>query len=84
VIECVLCGWADGLNDPVLFVYPKGGKLPLKWIALEPSPVYLTDNVAETAPYIALIAHWAREHPDQLRSVIGDFETDPTMRWASP
>jgi hypothetical protein len=86
--ECVLCDWTwagGGTNDPPMFVFPKGGKLPLKWVdTLEPSPVYLTDNVGETAPYIALVAHWAREHPDQLRRVVGDYETDLTMRWASP
>jgi hypothetical protein len=72
--ECVLCDWRFDLSAAVLAAFRPGERLPLCWDGVGVRQVRPYENIAETVPSVALAAHWATGHPDQLRGLVGDFD----------
>jgi hypothetical protein len=72
--ECVLCDWHIVWTAQSVGVYlTEEAYTPLRWPGTEaaPRPCSLADGLAETLPEVALVAHWAQEHPAQLTGALG-------------
>jgi hypothetical protein len=79
--ECVLCDWVYDPYEAPRFVYRSGGSLPLRWTDTGPTEVRVSDSITETIKFVALMAHWARDHPQQLQGALdGPFEVDTFPR----
>jgi hypothetical protein len=73
---CPLDGWTPDGTAAAWYVFRPGRHLPLMWTASGPHEVPATATPGETWEYLALAAHWATAHPDQLRAFVGEFELD--------
>lgn len=77
-VECVFGDWQFSLLDESVAAFRPGHIIPLTWNDWQIAEVHLADVVAETMPYVALVAHWAQAHPAQLEALVGPVEV---ARW---
>lgn len=82
--ECVLCDWQMSWTAPSRGVYLPGYPVPVAWTGEQPESVRMSDTVASSIASVALVAHWGEAHPEQLRLLIGEFETDSYPRSRPP
>jgi hypothetical protein len=76
---CALDDWEpDPVAEPYCAFLP-GKAVPLMWTEQGPRTVSLADEIGSTWRRVALAAHWATAHPDQLHAFVGDFELYPGM-----
>lgn len=80
--DCVLCDWVMDWEGTPWYVYRAGEQFPLTWRSdqTEPTTVLLTSLIVDTVPGCALVYHWSQAHPEQLRALIGEHETDSWPR----
>lgn len=71
---CVLDDWKPDLMAAPWCAYLPGSVTPLMWTKIGPRSAPLNAVIADTWEYVALAAHWATDHPDQLRAFVGEFE----------
>lgn len=71
--DCVLCDWTFGMaQEAVVAQLPLQAMLPLAWsdagpVTLDESAVMNVGNLRR----VAVVAHWAQEHPLQLTLALG-------------
>jgi hypothetical protein len=77
--ECVLCDWTIDWQAPPLAAYLIGAAFPLRWYPDGPGPVWASEVVTpESTARVAVVAHWAEAHPEQLELALGEpFEVRP-------
>lgn len=71
------CALDDWHPDPMASAYCAflpGSIFPLAWTSSGPRTVSAGSSIPKAWCEVALAAHWAQEHPDQLRAFVGEFE----------
>lgn len=80
MIACVFGDWTfDPAAHPVAAFRPDH-IMPLAWRSWTVTEVSWMDPIEQTVPYVALAAHWAKAHPDQLEALVGPVEVDTFPR----
>lgn len=71
--DCVLCDWTFGLAQESWVVHlPRTALTPLAWNDTGPAPI--EDGAVmdvQNLRRVAVVAHWAQEHPLQLTLAVG-------------
>lgn len=70
---CVFGDWTFSWMDTPWYAYRQGSGIPLKWTpdGPRPSQVKLSDTVGTDVDWMALAAHWAREHREMFEAILG-------------
>jgi hypothetical protein len=77
VLQCVLCNWKIDWLAPPIAAYLPGDRFPLTWYPDGPHQVFLSDPITpESVWRVACVAHWAKDHPEQLKMALGGVEVE--------